>query len=101
VILYSAAVIDPEFYSDRGLGFHGNSALKKLSAVTGGRMSRVSDANSTTAAFSQIGKELRGQYFLGYSPTKRADGASRTINVQVRRCSCKVRARRTYYAKPE
>jgi VWFA-related protein len=101
VIVYSVDVSNRAFYLDRNMGFHGDSVLKKFSAATGGRMSRVSDANSTTAAFSQIGKELRGQYFLGYSPTKRADGASRTINVQVRRCSCKVRARRTYYAKPE
>jgi len=101
VILYSVAVIDPEFYSDRGMGFHGNSALKKLSAATGGKMSRVSDANSTTAAFGQIGKELRGQYLLGYTPSKQGDGSFRKINVQVRSGNWRVRARRGYYSRPE
>ena len=101
VILYSVAVIDPEFYSDRGMGFHGNSALKKLSAATGGKMSRVSDANSTTAVFGQIGKELRGQYLLGYTPSKQGDGSFRKINVQVRSGNWRVRARRGYYSRPE
>jgi Ca-activated chloride channel family protein len=101
VILYSVAVIDAEFYSDRGMGFHGNSVLKKLSAATGGRMSRVSDAHSTTAAFGQISKELRGQYLLGYTPSKQGDGSFRTIDVQVRSGHWKVRARRGYYSRPE
>jgi VWFA-related protein len=101
VIVYSVDISNRAFYLDRNMGFHGDSVLKKFSAATGGRMSRVGDARGTSAAFRQIGKELRGQYFLGYSPNKRADGASRRINVQVPHCSCKVRARRTYYAKPE
>jgi VWFA-related protein len=100
-ILYSVAVIDPEFYSDRGMGFHGNSVLKKFSAATGGRMSRVSNAQGTSAAFGQIGKELRGQYLLGYTPSKKGDGSFRKINVQVRSGHWKVRARRGYYSRPE
>jgi VWFA-related protein len=100
-ILYSVAIIDREFYSDRGMRFSGNSVLKKFSSATGGRMSRVSDAPGTSAAFGQIGKELRGQYLLGYTPSKQGDGSFRTIKVQVRSGHWKVRARRGYYSRPE
>ena len=101
VIVYSVDISNRAFYLDRNMGFHGDSALKKFSAATGGRTSRVSDPRSTSAAFSHIGKELRGQYLLGYTPSKRAEGSFRAINVQVPHRSCKVRARRTYFAKAE
>lgn len=100
-IIYSVAIVDQAFYLDREMGFHGSSVLKKFSMATGGKMSRVSDAHSTTEAFRQIGKELRGQYLLGYTPRKQGDGSFRKINVLVLHGNYKARARRSYYARPE
>jgi VWFA-related protein len=103
VILYSVALSDRAFYLDRGLGFHGDAVLKKLSLATGGRMSRASDAQSTATAFGQIGGELRGQYLLGYTPNRPPDGSFRQIRVEVRHGHGigRVRSRRGYYAQPE
>jgi VWFA-related protein len=101
LIIYAVAVTDRTFYEDRGLKFNGNSVLKKFSLATGGRMSRGKDALSTAAAFKQIGGELRGQYLLRYTPSKKGDGSFRTIQVAVNHGNYKVRARRGYYAEPE
>jgi VWFA-related protein len=103
VILYSVALSDRAFYLDRGMGFHGDSVLKKFSIGTGGRMSRASDAPSTAAAFGRIGSELRGQYLIGYTPNRPPDGSFRKIRVEVRqrRGIQRVRSRRGYYARSE
>jgi VWFA-related protein len=85
------------------MGVHGDSVLKKFSLATGGRMSRGRDALSTAAAFQQIGGELRGQYLLRYTPSKKGDGSFRKIRVEVRHGhgNGRVRSRRGYYAQPE
>jgi VWFA-related protein len=100
VMIYSVAIGDRTFYSERGLGFHGDSVLKRLSVATGGRISQGRDARSTIAAFSRICGELRGQYLLGYTSEKPRDGSYRKISVKVHRGVRRVRARRGYYAQP-
>src|SRR5204862_3760040 len=52
----------------------------ELATVTGGRPFFVKDARELTAAFDAIGRELRFQYLLGYSPPhKGAAGEWRSI----------------------
>jgi VWFA-related protein len=99
IIIYSVAIIDRSFYFGYTMGFSGDSALRKLSEDTGGRVIEVNRAKDTGAAFEQIANELRTQYLLGYTPTNtKLDGAYRRIQVKVRQGDCKVQTRRGYYA---
>jgi VWFA-related protein len=98
IIIYSVNIHDRAFYMRQGVGYGGESVLRKLSDETGGR---VIDANSkdSSAAFQQIANELRTQYLLGYTPTNtKLDGTFRKIEVKVRVGNVKVDARRGYYA---
>ena len=98
IIIYSVNIHDRGFYARQGMGYGGESVLRKLSDETGGR---VIDANSkdSSAAFQQIANELRTQYLLGYTPTNnKLDGTFRKIGVKVRVGDAKVDARRGYYA---
>jgi len=99
VIVYSVAITDRSFYFGHGMGFGGDSVLRKLSEETGGRVIEVSRAKDTSAAFQQIADELRTQYLLGYTPTNnKLDGSFRRIQVKVRQGNYKIDARRGYYA---
>jgi len=99
VIIYSIDISDRMFYRMAGMGFSGDSVLKKLSEETGGRVINVGKPGETAAAFQQIAEELRTQYLLGYTSTnKKRDGSFRKIHVQVRNEDYKVQARRGYYA---
>jgi VWFA-related protein len=98
IIIYSVNIHDRGFYSRQGMGYGGESVLRRFSDETGGR---VIDANSkdSSAAFQQIANELRTQYLLGYTPTNnKLDGTFRKIEVKVRSGDVKVNARRGYYA---
>ncbi len=102
VIIYSVDIVDRAFYGLRGMGFSGDSVLKKLSGETGGRVIRVERARDTAAAFQEIADELRTQYLLGYTPSNtKHDGTFRKIQVRVREGNYKVQARRGYYAPTE
>ncbi|MBZ5669317.1 MAG: VWA domain-containing protein [Acidobacteriia bacterium] len=99
IIIYSVAIIDRSFYFGHTMGFSGDSALRKLSEDTGGRVIEVNRVKDTGAAFEQIANELRTQYLLGYTPTNtKLDGAYRRIQVKVRQGDYKVQTRRGYYA---
>ena len=90
------------YYRMAGVGFSGDSVLKKLSEETGGRVIKVNNARDTAAAFRQIADELRTQYLLGYTPSNdRHDGAFRKIRVKANNGEYKVQARRGYYAPSE
>src|SRR2546429_6918501 len=55
-------------------------SLRRISERTGGRLIRVNGRQNTAAAFGEIAKELRTEYFLGYSPTNlRHDGSFRKL----------------------
>jgi VWFA-related protein len=102
VIIYCVAVSDPEFYQERGMGFKGDSALRKISERTGGRLIRVNGTHNTAAAFREIATELRTEYFLGYSPLNlRHDGSFRGIRVRITSGKYKIQARRGYYSPKE
>jgi len=102
VIIYSIDISDRMFYARQGIGFSGESVLKKLSEETGGRVIKVGKPGETAVAFQQIADELRTQYLLGYTPTNNTrDGSFRKIHVQARNSDYKVQARRGYYAPSE
>jgi VWFA-related protein len=99
-IIYSIDISDRSFYYSRGMGYGGESVLKKLSEETGGRVIQARNANDTSTAFQRIADELRTQYLLGYTPTNtKLDGTFRKIDVKVKNNrDVKVSARRGYYA---
>ena len=99
VIIYSIDISDRAFYSRHGMGYGGESVLRKLSEETGGRVIQANNAKDTSVAFQQIANELRTQYLLGYTPTNtKLDGTFRKIEVKIRAGNAKVDARRGYYA---
>ena len=99
VIIYSVEISDQSFYHAQGIGYGGDSVLRKLSEETGGRVVPVKNAGETAVAFQQIARELRTQYLLGYTSTNtKHDGTYRKIRVQVKSGNYKVQARRGYYA---
>jgi VWFA-related protein len=102
VIIYCVAASDPEFYELRGMRFKGDSALRRISERTGGRLIRVNGRQNTAAAFSEIAKELRTEYFLGYSPTNlRHDGSFRKVRVRITHGNYRVQTRHGYYSPKE
>ena len=99
VIIYSVDIHDRGFYSQAGMGYSGDSVLRKFSDATGGRVIQTKSGKGTSEAFQQIARELRTQYLLGYTPTNnKLDGTFRKIDVKVRTPNVKVSARRGYYA---
>jgi len=102
IIMYAVNISDRAFYFGHGMGYGGDSVLRKLSEDTGGRVIDVSRVKDTTAAFKQIADELRTQYLLGYTPSNtNLDGAYRRIEVKVGNRDYKIQARRGYYAPKE
>ena len=99
IIIYSIDISDRSFYRSAGIGYSGDSVLRKLSDETGGRVIQAKNAKDTSVAFQQIARELRTQYLLGYTPTNtKLDGTFRKIEVKVPNGDAKVNARRGYYA---
>ncbi len=97
-IVYVLMIADREFYG--GMGYSGDSDMKKLAEQTGGR---VIDAGTNQKkmkeAFDQISAEMRSQYSIGYTPTNNAmDGSFRKIQVKTRNKDLKVQVRSGYYA---
>jgi len=102
VIIYCVAASDAGFYELRGMRFKGDAALKRISERTGGRLIRVNGRQNTAAAFAEIAKELRTEYFLGYSPTNlRHDGSFRKVRVRVTHGNYRVQTRHGYYSPKE
>jgi VWFA-related protein len=100
-ILYVLLVADRGMY---GFGeYGGDSAMKKMTAETGGRMIEVGNKpEKLKAAFDQISKELRSQYNIGYTPLNTAkDGSFRHIEIHCKQENTKVQARSGYYAVPD
>lgn len=77
-------------------------SLDKLARETGGFAVYPRNGRELRAAFDEIGKQLRSQYVLSYSPNNRKrDGKFRKIKVKVKPKGLKVQARRGYYAPRE
>lgn len=67
VEMYAVALYDP--FATRREERIGPLELDELTSVTGGRVFSVRDRTETLNAASQISRELRDEYVLGYYPT--------------------------------
>jgi VWFA-related protein len=103
-VVYSIYYVDPGAYYGHGIfGGMSDSALKKMSEETGGRVMKVDRKHTLEEIFQQLQEELRTQYAIGYTPSNaERNGGFRKVDVQVRNKDLKVQARKGYYAsKPE
>lgn len=104
-IIYSMYYVDRGFYAQNGIMFGGasDSALRKLSDETGGRVFHIDRKNTLEDAFRQMQDDMRSQYAIGYSPiNSNKDGTFRRIDIATNNKDWKVQARRGYYAiRPE
>ena len=98
-IVYVLLCADRGFYGFGG--YSGDSAMKKLTAETGGRMIEVGNKpERLKSAFQQISDELRSQYYVGYVPTNPVkDGGFRHVEIRSKD-GYKIQARSGYYAVP-
>jgi VWFA-related protein len=101
-IIYVLLIADRGFYGYGfgGLGYSGDSAMKKMADETGGRMIDVgNNGKKMEAAFQQIEDELRTQYLASYTPTNsKLDGSYRKLEISCKGDGLKVQARKGYYA---
>lgn len=75
--------------------------LQRFSEETGGLLFTVNDPDDLKEAVLEIQNELRFQYLIGYSPTRKYwDGAFRRIKLDTVRDGLVVRTRSGYYALP-
>ena len=83
------------------LGRRRAALFAELATLTGGRSFHTRDAKGLTETLRMIGRDLRHQYLLGYTPSRpiaRGSGEWRSISVTVQRPSARVRARDGYVA---
>jgi len=99
-ICYVLLIADRGFYGMGGFGYSGDSAMKKLTEETGGRMIEVGNKiEKLRQAFDQISQELRSQYNAGYVSTNPArDGSFRKVEIKPKQGDYKIQARSGYYA---
>jgi VWFA-related protein len=96
-IVYVLLCADRGFYG--GMGYFGESDMKKLTEQTGGRVINVGNKlDKLKEAFDQIAAELRSQYNIGYTPTNtKQDGSYRKLEIKCKQ-NYKIQARSGYYA---
>ena len=96
-IVYVLLCADRGFYG--GIGYFGESDMRKLTEQTGGRVINVGNKlDKLKEAFDQIAAELRSQYNIGYTPTNtRQDGSYRKLEIKCKQ-NYKIQARSGYYA---
>jgi Ca-activated chloride channel family protein len=76
-------------------------SLEQFSEETGGRLFAVYDPAELKEAVAALDAELRYQYMIGYSPTRRAgDGSFRRIRLEADSKRITVRTRSGYYDEP-
>jgi VWFA-related protein len=100
-IVYVLLCADRGFYGSFGVGYTGESEMRKLTEATGGRVINVGNKlDKLREAFDQIAAELRSQYNLGYTPTNAVlDGGYRKLEIKSKE-SYKIQCRAGYYATP-
>jgi VWFA-related protein len=101
-VIYSIYYVDPSAYY--GYGYFGgvtDSALRKMSEETGGRVFRVDKKHPLPQVFDELQQEMRSQYSIGYTSTNsKRDGSFRRVDLRTRDHNLKVQARKGYYAMP-
>jgi len=100
-IVYVLLCADRGFYG--GIGYFGESDMRKLTEQTGGRVINVGNKmDKLREAFDQIAAELRSQYNIGYPPANAAlDGTFRKVEIHTTKKDYKIQARSGYYAVPK
>jgi len=100
-IVYVLLCADRGFYGSFGMGYSGESEMRKLTEATGGRVINVGNKfDKLKEAFDQIAAELRSQYNLGYTPTNtKLDGGYRKLEIKSKE-NYKIQCRAGYYATP-
>jgi len=98
-IVYVLLCADRNAYFSMGIGYSGDSDMKKLTEQTGGRVIEVGNkTDKLKAAFEQISQELRSQYSVGYTSTNPLkDGKFRKIEIHSKDGS-KIQSRSGYFA---
>tara|TARA_Y100000588_G_scaffold394477_1_gene515153 strand:- start:4052 stop:5029 length:978 start_codon:yes stop_codon:yes gene_type:complete len=99
VVVYGIRYLDREFYFRAGSsGGGGGATLKKIAKATGGNLFEVKEKMPLRAIFTQIQKELRNQYSIGYrSNHTPGPPAFRRIELRTKRKDLTVQARNGYY----
>jgi Ca-activated chloride channel family protein len=100
-VLYAVLVMP--ITNDAGRNVGGENALTTLAAGTAGRVFMPSVGPAVDAAFADILKELRTQYFLGYYPNGIPQSRERfhKVEVKVSNPNLRVLARSGYYGVDE
>jgi VWFA-related protein len=98
-IVYVLLCADRGLYFSQGMGYSGESEMRKLTEATGGRVINVGNKfDKLREAFDQIATELRSQYNIGYTPTnEKLDGSYRKLEIKSKQ-NYKIQARAGYYA---
>ena len=98
-IVYVLLCADRGGYFAAGMGYSGESDMRKLTEATGGRVINVGNKfDKLREAFDQIAAELRSQYNIGYTPTNTTqDGGYRKLEVKSKQ-GYKIQTRAGYYA---
>lgn len=98
-IVYVILFEDPRYTSWQYGGISGESAMRRLTQETGGRLFRVSRRESLDDIYDTIQTELRSQYSVAYAPSNQArDGSFRRIEIKTKNRDYRVQVRRGYYA---
>ncbi len=84
VVVYAMGIFDPDYSTKNTAEERGGPALlKRLAEQTGGHHFPVGALDDLPAITTQIGRELRSQYVLGYySTNKTRDGKYRRIRLR-------------------
>lgn len=101
--IYAISTNSSGFALDLKGGSHKfDKILKDMADETGGRVFFPFKAQDLSQSFQDIGRELRSQYNLGYSPSNNSrDGKFRTIHIAAEQKNFHVKARRGYFAPTE
>jgi Ca-activated chloride channel family protein len=104
VAMYAIGTFDP--YATRIEEKRGPLQLDEVTSVTGGRVLSAHSSADLSRAVTQISRELRNQYILGYYPSNRGrDGKWHKLKVQLAgsssRRSFRLYAKKGYYAPAE
>jgi len=96
-VLYPIVVVPIE--NDAGRNTGGEHALETMAHATGGRTFYPAGAGQLDQAFTEILRELRTEYLLGYYPRLPMGITNRyhAVRVTVRRPELKVITRSGYY----